>query len=161
MNTIIEIIQTIAAMTHGGALVAFALLLNLRHRMAGVRNEDVVRVFRGFGAGIGVSLGLTIYTSIYRFPEQFNPGKSFPHSYALHWETMADKLTTLQVLLFGVLWVSYGALEIWVLEPCRKLDQKGQITDPVAYAATTDRVSRHLAFNALLFCVVVALGVAR
>lgn len=152
---IAEVLQTLAGMVHGGALVAFALLLVFRRAIPNVRDEDVVRVFRAFGAGIGLSLGVLIFASIWRWATTINPGKGLPDAFAVPWD---DTLTVARLFAFVALWVSYVALEIWTLEPCRLLD-RGDIADRPAYAAATSRVAAHLAVNAALFCVVVVLGV--
>jgi hypothetical protein len=151
---IAAVIQALAGMAHGGGLVVFAILLNARRAMQHVRDEDVVRVYRAWGAGSGLSLGALIFSSAWLYATTVNPGQGLPDAFALPTD---DPLTVARVGLFGALWVSYVVLEIWTLDPCRSLD-KGDIVDRAAYAAATNRVARHLAFNAALFCVVVALG---
>lgn len=152
---IASLIYTVAGLVYGGALLTFALLLNFRASIPHVRDQDVVRVYRAFGAGFGISLGLTLYAVIWHYPSVVNPAASFPASYTLP----ADPLLLARVLLLGFGWVSYTILEVWTLEKCRQLDKNGVVTDPVAYAAVTGRVARHLALNAALFATVVALGV--
>lgn len=151
---IAHVLLTLSGMVHGGALVAFAFLLNFRRAIPHVRDEDVVRVYRAFGAGIGLSLATLIFSAIWLWATEINPGKGLPDAFAVPWD---DTVTVARLATFFVLWVSYVALEIWTLEPCRLLD-RGEVTDRPAYAAATARVARHLAVNALLFCVVAALG---
>jgi hypothetical protein len=152
---IASVIQTLSGMVHGGALVAFALLLAGRRAMLQSRDEDVVRVYRAWGAGNGLSLGALIFSSAWRYATEVNPGKGLPDAFAL---PTGDALTVARIALFGAFWVSYVVLEIWTLDPCRSLD-KGEIVDRSAYTAAVRRVTGHLGFNAVLFCVIVGLGV--
>jgi hypothetical protein len=154
MNAFAHLLMVVSGMIHGGGLVAFALLLNFRHAMKYVRDEDVVRVYRGFGAGFGLSLGALVFSSAWLFAQTVNPGKGLPDAFAPPWD---DPLTLVRLGTFFALWVSYTVLEVWTLEPCRQLD-KGTIADPAAYATATNRVARHLAFNATLFTIAAALG---
>lgn len=151
---IASLLMSIAGMVHGGGLIAFAFLLNFRGAMKNVRDCDVIRVYRGFGAGFGLSLGVLVFASAWRFREVVGGGRGLPDAFTPPWD---EPLTVLRLALFGAVWVSYAVLEVWTLEPCRLLDRDG-VTDPVAYAAATDRVARHVALNAALFAAVVALG---
>ena len=156
---IADVLAALAGMIHGGGLVAFALLLNFRRAIPHVRDEDVVRVYRAFGAGFGLSLGVLIFSSLWRWGTQvtaLNPGggRGFLDTFLVP----MDGLTMARVGVFFALWVSYVALEVWTLEPCRLLDH-GEVSDRPAYAAATGLVARHLALNAALFVTVVVLGV--
>ena len=50
---IADVLSVLAAMVHGGPLVAFALLINFRGAIPRVTDEDVIRVYRAFGGGFG------------------------------------------------------------------------------------------------------------
>lgn len=143
----------LAGTVHGGSLAAFALLLAGRRAIPHVDDVGLVRVYRAWGGGIGLSLGVFWLALALVWPATCNPGAdTLLGMYAVPSER------ALQLALLGVYWVNYVALEIWTLEPCRLLDRDGVVSDPAAYAATTRRVARHLAVNAVLFNVALLLG---
>lgn len=151
-----DLLSTLAGMVHGGALVAFALLLNFRKGIPRVTDEDVIRVYRAFGGGFGLSLGVLIFANIYRWWRDLGADRGMPDAFSIPWD---DTLTVARLLTFGAFWVSYVWLEIWTLDPCRLLDG-GTISDRPAYTAAVNRVSTHIAVNALLFLAVVGMSVA-
>lgn len=135
----------------------WATLFLFRSRIQ-VPEEMLVRVYRAWGPVAGLSLGVWIFSQLYRFPGIANPGLGFPDSYRLGWGNWVHNLTTSRALLFGLLWVSYVILEVWTLEPCRLLDKDGVIQDRAVYSQTVRRVTRQLAFNALLLLGIVGLS---
>ncbi|MFN7146505.1 MAG: hypothetical protein ACK4YP_22210 [Myxococcota bacterium] len=151
-----DLLSTLAGMVHGGALVAFALLLNFRKAIPRVTDEDVIRVYRAFGGGFGLSLGVLIFANIYRWWRDLGADRGMPDAFSIPWD---DTLTVARLFTFGAFWVSYVWLEIWTLDPCRLLDG-GTISDRPAYTAAVNRVSAHIALNALLFAAVVGMSVA-
>ncbi len=139
----------LATTLYGGSLMAFALLLAARSRVADGQPQHVVRVWRAWGPGLGLSMGALILFGV--------SGYWLDHG-AFVWplDTTPQVLTAVAHGLFLVLWASSFHLEIWTLDPTRKLDVDGQITDPAAYEACTGRVTRQAWLNAALF---VAIGV--
>lgn len=158
IETLGELAMAFGGLVHGGALVVFALLLAFRRSVPGLAEEHVVRVYRAFGAGIGLSLGVLVLGALVSWPAAVNPGAGLPWAYALRWDSGGAVLTSVRALLFLALWVSYVVLEIWTLDPCRSLDRGGEIVDRPAYARATARVTAHLGLNAALFVAIVALG---
>lgn len=152
------LLGTVASAVHGGGLLVWSILVNFRRQISHVPTEGLIRVYRAWGAVSGVSLGLWILSSVGRFPSVMRPGFDFPQSYALSWGSWVENLTTLRVVAFGILWVSYTILEVWTLEPCRQLDKDGRITDRVAYEGTVRKVGMQLSLNSTLFLVVQLLG---
>jgi putative copper export protein len=149
--TALALLHWIATALYGGSLTAFAVLLSMRHRLSPLRPEDVMRTFRAWGAGLGLSMGALILSGLLiRFLQ--DGGFAWPA------DTDADVLRRAKAILFLVLWVSSFHLEIWTLEPCRKLDQGGVIQDAAAYEATSRRVNAQLWLNTALFWVIGALG---
>ncbi|MCK6525539.1 hypothetical protein L6R49_29370 [Myxococcota bacterium] len=149
--TTLALVHWIATALYGGSLTAFAVLLSMRHRLSPLRPEDVMRSFRAWGAGLGLSMGALILTGLLsRYLSE--GGFSWPA------DTPEDGLRRAKAILFLILWVSAFHLEIWTLEPCRKLDQDGVIRDAAAYEATARRVSAQLWLNTALFWVIGALG---
>jgi len=151
-------LNVLAATIHGGALLTFALLIGFRARIPHVRTEDVVRVYRAFGAGIGLSLGVFVPTDLVRHILGQNPGVALPDALALHWDSPSATLWSARMVLLLVLWVSYVHLEVWTLDPCRTLDKDGRVTDATAYEAAAGRVAGQLALNAALFAAVITTG---
>jgi len=151
---IADILATLAGMVHGGALVAFALLINFRRVIPRVSDEDVIRVYRAFGGGLGLSLGLLIFANIWRWYRDLGDGRGLPDAFAIPWDHPLD---VARLFTFGAFWVSYVWLEVWTLDPCRLLDA-GEIADRPAYTRAVGRVSLHIALNAALFVAVVVMG---
>ena len=158
MIEVMHVVNVLAATVHGGALLIFALLLLFRAHIPHVRTEHVVRVYRSFGAGIGLSLGAFIPTELYLHVVGQNPGVALPASLAVHWDTTEHSMLSARLALVFIGWISYVHLEIWTLDPARSLDKDGALLDEGSYARTARRVSRQLALNAALFTAVIVLG---
>lgn len=147
MDVALFYLHWLAVTVYGGSLFAFAVLLAARRRLAPLSSEAVVRAWRAWGAGLGLSMGTLIFTGL-----------------ALRWRayggfvwpvaTAADQMKLAASLVFLLLWFSSFHLEIWTLDPCRKLDQNGEIADRAAYEAAADRVTRQAWLNVALFCAV-------
>ncbi|MSQ04089.1 MAG: hypothetical protein EXR71_19740 [Myxococcales bacterium] len=158
MIEVMHVVNGVAAAVYGGGLLLFAILLLFRWSTPHVRTEDLLRVYRSFGAGFGLSLGAFIPSELYLHALGQNPGVSLPASLAAHWDTTEHSMLSARLALIFIGWVSYVHLEIWTLDPARTLDKEGHVVDPAAYEATAGRVSRQLAFNATLFTAVLVLG---
>ncbi len=152
---IADVLAALAAVVHGGALIAFALLINFRAAIPHVRDEDVIRVYRAFGAGFGLSLGALVFINLWRWWRDLGDGRGFPDAFSIPW---GDPLSVARLGVFGAFWVSYIALEIWTLDPCRLLDA-GDISDRPAYTAAVNRVAGHIAVNAALFVALLVITV--
>ncbi len=152
---IADLLATLAGTVHGGALIAFALLINLRRAIPRVSDEDVIRVYRAFGGGFGVSLGVYIFANIWRWWRDHGASRGLPDAFSIPWD---DSLTVARLALFGAFWLSYVWLEIWTLDPCRMLDS-GEIKDRPAYTRAVGAVAVHIAINAALFAAGIALTV--
>lgn len=147
----------LGAVVHGGGVVAFALLFRYRHRIVPGTDEGLVRVYRAWGAGNGLSLAAWVYGTLVRWPTTLHPGEGLPQAMGLNFSTAALSEASFGVLTLVTLWVSYVVLEIWTLDPARLLDRDGGITDRDAYTKTVRAVTTHLGFNALLVCVIAVL----
>jgi hypothetical protein len=150
----LDLLARIAAVIHGGTLASGAILLFMRQALPPLREEDVVRAFRALGMILGLSLGAFILGEAVAWPGRVNPGATGLGQYAV-----PASAEGLRLALFGLYWVSYVALEIWTLEPCRLGDRDGQIEDRPRYTSAARAVSRHALFNALVFLAVLALGI--
>ncbi len=158
MIATLHVLNLLAGTIHGGALLVFALLLNFRKAIPHVKTWDVVRVYRAFGAGIGLSLGAFVPTELYRHILGMNAGAKLPQALALRWDSTDHSFNSAKMILLFVLWVSYIHLEVWTIEPTRRLDKDGKVTDVAAYEAATNRIARQLAFNAVVFATLLSLG---
>ncbi|MSP54909.1 MAG: hypothetical protein EXR69_04790 [Myxococcales bacterium] len=158
LNGALHGLLVLSGTVHGGSLLAFAALLAGRKLIPHVDEVSIVRVYRAWGAGLGLSLGLFWLALALIWPGLHNPGATtLLGSFAIPLNP-ADDPGGVQIGLLFVYWVNYVALEIWTLEPCRLLDKDGVVADRVAYADTTSKVSRHLAMNAALFNAALLVG---
>jgi hypothetical protein len=159
LHTALEVLLSLASTVHGGSLAAFALLLLGRKAIPFVDDVALVRVYRAWGAGIGLSLGVFWLAYASLWPSAHNPGATtLLDRFAVPMDPAVD-LGGVQLALLLFYWINYVILEIWTLEPCRLLDRNGAVSDPAAYATTTRRVTLHLAFNAALFNLAMLVGV--
>ncbi len=149
IRLLLNIAFWLATTLYGGSLLAFVFLLAARSRVADGQPQHVLRVWRAWGPGLGLSMGALICFGV--------AGYWLDHG-AFVWplDTQPQVLTALAHGLFLLLWASSFHLEIWTLDPARKLDVDGQITDPAAYQACANKVTVQAGLNAALF---VAIGV--
>ncbi|MCB9791908.1 MAG: hypothetical protein H6741_04200 [Alphaproteobacteria bacterium] len=153
METALAAVHWLAVSIYGGSLFAFAVLLAMRQRLSPLSSEDVVRAWRAWGPGLGLSMGTLILTGVLMHYLRVG-GFTWPT------DTPAQQLRAGADALFLLLWFSSFHLEIWTLDPCRKLDKDGEITDRAAYEATASKVTRQAWFNVLIFVAVGAMSVA-
>ena len=147
MQNAANLLQNIGFLLYAGPMVAFAILVAVRDR-TGLAPWEILRVYRAWGAGFGLSLGATVFGGLARY--WLDHG-----SFTWGWDTPAETITLATFVAFLVMWASNIKLEIWSLEPMRRLDRGGQVSDEAAYRAAAARFSRHLSFQGVL-CVLVA-----
>ncbi len=150
---LLEILALVGETLYAGSVAAFCLLLLARKRVADGASERVIRVFRAWGPGQGIAMGALILG---------NAGLYYLEKGGFHWsfDTPADVLVAIQHGVFLLLWASSFHLEIWTLEPCRKFDIDGQVSDRVAYERAARRVSFQIGLNLLLIMACGGLGLA-
>lgn len=139
---------------YAGPMLAFAVLIGLSGRLPRMQRWDVVRTYRAWGAGFGLALGAWVLGLL--------SGHWAQHG-AFRWPTgsLGEQLVLARFLVFFALWAHNVRVEVWTLEPLRRLDSDAGVQDPVAYAAATDRLARALALQgALLLAYVVLYGLA-
>ena len=141
----------LGATIYGGSLIAFSLLLVIRHLIVGEHSNDVMGIFRAWGPGLGLSMGALIL------------GGAVTH-FRIHgafvWptNTLPQQLIVAQHLVFLILWASSFHLEIWTLDPVRKLEGSTGIQDPANYERACASATRQALFNAVLFLICGSLG---
>ncbi len=148
---------TLSGSVHAGGVILFALLFAGRTRIPHVRTEDLVRVYRSFGGGFGITLGVAVFAFLALWPAAVNPGAGMPEAFTLRWDTSEMQVESARAVIFFMYWVNYISLEIWTLDDCRLLDRDGVIADRGAYEDATARVGRHLMLNALLLVIALAI----
>lgn len=152
--TLATLVRDLAFVVHAGGIAAFALMAALSARVGGPPTAQVLRIYRGFGPGLGVSLGLTIFGALLAHYGTVG---------AFSWGTDAATggwAGLLAWMVFFVAWVSNIQLEVWTLEPLRKLDPEGtgHATDAAGLDHATRRVIRHLGVQAGLWGLIVVLA---
>lgn len=147
-------LRDLAFVVHAGAIIAFALMAALSARFGGPPTAQVLRVYRGFGPGLGITMGVAFFGGV--LLHYGAVGSLF------EWGASVDtggRAGVAARAVFLLAWASNIQLEVWSLEPLRKLDPlgTGEAVDPSALERATLRVTRHLGIQATLFVVVVIL----
>ena len=132
-------------------MVAFAVLVVFRNRIQGIQVWEIVRTYRAWGPALGLSLGACIFGLLGGHWLQYG-------AFDWGWSTSAEQLDTVAWLAFLLMWASNIKLEIWTLEPLRKLDKDGQITDKAAFSEAAAGLSKHMMLHATLVVSVVILA---
>lgn len=154
LATAAAVLHDLGMLLYGGPMVAFTVLVALSTRLPALRPWEIVRAYRAWGAGFGLSMGtwvLGLLTSHYLATGAFRWSTDDP----------AGRWTLAAHLVFLALWFWNIRVEIWSLEPLRKLDQGRVIADEQAYSAATRRLSLDMGLQSLLvLAYVVLLAVA-
>ncbi len=146
MQHLALLLQNLGFLLYGGPMIAFAILVAAAYQIPGVKPWDIVRVYRAWGAGFGLAMGATVLGGLTRYYLKHG-------SFSWGWETAQERVVLATFLAFFLLWASNIKLEIWTLEPCRKLDREGGI-DEAAWAVAHARLARHMLRQAVLVFIV-------
>ncbi|MFT5685093.1 MAG: MFS family permease, partial [Myxococcota bacterium] len=149
MLTAAQILQNLGFLLYGGPLVAFTILIATADALPHMKRWDLVRSYRAWGPGLGISLGASIFGMLVAYWLEHG-------SFSWGWSTPDEVQILAAWLTFFVLWVSNLKLEVWTLEPLRKLDSDGIVQDEAAYTAATGRLLRHMWFQTVIILVVCA-----
>lgn len=149
MLTAATLLQNLGFLLYAGPMIAFAILVGARRHIPHLRTWDLMRTYRAWGAGFGLSMGATVLGALARYGLQTG-------GFSWTFDSPEATLVSATFLCFFGLWASNIILEIWSLEPLRKLDKEGVIADVDAYEAAAGRFHRHLSLQAVL---AVAVGV--
>jgi len=145
-----RLLHDLGLLLYGGPMVAFAVLIALSGRLPGTARWEIVRAYRAWGPGLGLSMGawvLGLLLGHYLDAGAFRWGWATPH----------ERWTLAAHTVFLLLWVWNIRVEIWSLEPLRRLDRSGQVRDPAAYVAATRLLARDMGLQAALVLAYVVL----
>ena len=156
MRVAAHILQDLGFILYAGPLLAFCVLITLAPRLEGLTIHGVVRTYRAWGPGLGLALGACILGAL--TGEWLDRGE---FSWSLHSAT--EQWRSAAHGLFVAAWVSNIKLEIWTLEPLRKLDSAAPADPPdsSAYAAAAEALRTHMAVHSALILGVAVLEIIR
>ncbi len=137
-----------------GSVVGFAVLLALAPRLERLDPVATMDVYRSWGAILGLAMGGLIFGGLGAWFLQHGQSFTWPTG------TEADQLSLAKQGVFLLLWVSSFHLEIWTLDPIRKLQADGPVRDRSAWDRSYTRVTRQLMLNSVLILVVAGLALA-
>jgi len=154
LSWLFESLHWLGTTIYCGSVLGFALVLGLAPRLERVDEVAAMDIYRAWGAILGLAMGTLILGGLGAWYLQ--------HGQSFRWplDSVADQLSVAKHLVFLVLWVSSFHLEIWTLDPIRKLQAEGGISDRAAWDRTYGRVVSQLTVNAVLILVVAGLAVA-
>ena len=128
---------------YAGPMVMWAILMCTSGRLHDLSPVTIGRIFRSWGPGFGLSMGALVSGAlVLRWMET--------NTFAWTVDTPIGALDSFAWSTLFLLWVSNIKLEIWTLDPIRKLDDGHQISDEEAYRSASSKLTRHLAIHALL-----------
>jgi hypothetical protein len=137
---------------HVGPLVAFAALLAAAGHAPGLAPATAVRAFRAWGPGAGLTLGFAIFGALL---------ERWARTGAFRWtfDTPSAQLESAAWIVFFAFWVHNVRVEVWTLEPLRRLDPPDRgITDAPAWEQAWRRLTRAVLVQAAAGLAVLVLG---
>jgi hypothetical protein len=135
------ILRDLGFLLYAGPMVAFTVLVRMSSRIPHLAPWDVVRVYRSWGPGLGLSLGACVFGAL--VAKWLTDG-------AFSWPfDDAHRLSSIGWLTFLAMWISNIKLEIWTLE---------QIADEAAFRAALGPLSRHMIVHSALIVAIVILA---
>lgn len=151
MPLLAHVLQNLGFLLYGGPMVAFTILVAAAHTIPNMRTWDVVRTYRSWGAGLGLALGACVFGGLLRFYLHFG-------SFLDVWDQPEALAWAPTFALFFLMWASNIKLEIWTLEPLRKLDKDGVVVDEAAYEEARRKLARHMSVQATLILAIAVLA---
>jgi hypothetical protein len=135
MNQLLLTLSTFFWSMYFGPMLAFTVILMGKKYLFPLKTESIVRTYQAWGAGFGLSLGAFIFTNIYLRWQQYG-------EFALYWSLPNDQLLSLSIILGFFAWISNLILEVWSLDPLRKMN--GTTYDNTDYESVFLKFRRHL-----------------
>lgn len=147
-----DLIRDLGFLLYGGPVVAFAALIHAVPRVQGLSGTDVVRSYRAWGPGLGLSMGATVFGALSGHWLRAGAWSWLPGS-------AAEAVGMFAWLSLLALWASNIVLEVWTLEPLRKHDRPGEgISDSVAWNDARVKLAGHLRLQAGLVLLTFSFG---
>lgn len=143
MSELAHVLQNLGFLLYGGPMVAFTILVAAAHTIPNMNTWDVVRTYRSWGAGLGLALGACVFGGLARFYLHFG-------GFLDVWDQPDAQAYIPTLVAFFLMWASNIKLEIWTLEPLRKLDKEGVIADEAAYEVARAALARHMSVQSTL-----------
>ena len=108
------LLQDLGFLLYAGPLVAFSVLIILCGRISTLPPHAVVRTYRAWGPGLGISLGACILGAAWGY---------WQDNGAFTWSCATSEQCWIIAVhgTFLLAWISNIKLEVWTLEPLRKL----------------------------------------
>lgn len=154
LSWLFEALHWLGTTVYCGSVLSFALVLSLAPRLERVNEVAVMDVYRAWGAILGLSMGALIFGGLGAWFLQHGQTFTWPAA------SERDQLSIAKHGVFLLLWTSSFHLEIWTLDPIRKLQASGAISDRAAWDETYGRVVGQLTVNTVLILIVAGLAVA-
>lgn len=148
--TLAELLHDLGMLLYAGPFLAFTILFAVRGRLQGLEAWHLGRLWRAWGAGLGLAMGAWVLGLLMRHYLVVG-------SFTWGWSTVWEGMTLAAHLVFFALWVWNVRVEVWSLEPLRKLDPKEGVKDPQAYQAATGRLHRDMIVQGVLLLTYVVL----
>ena len=148
MASLFSLLHIAAAALYGVSLTVFTVLLCASFFGGMGDPRATMRRFQAWGPGLGLSMGALILGGLATYWLQHG-------SFTWPLDTPAQQLVAAKHAIFLVLWVSAFHLEIWTLDPVRKISS-GQIEGD--YDAAARKVTLQAVFNTGLVWVVAGLA---
>lgn len=143
------LLRDLGLMVYGGSLFALTILVACARIkvIPTVRLPEAIRVYRAWGPGLGLSMGaIVLYALLHHYLTRG----------AFSWPL--DDAATPAWAVFFVAWVSNLRLEVWTLDPLRKLDSpEDGIADMPAYERAADWLLAHMTAQSLLIITTIVL----
>ena len=137
MDTLATILETAGFAIYGTPLFLTAVSLI---RLQSTKGDPLrtIRAIRMVGPILGIALGAAIFGGLW--------GIWLEHG-SFDWPT--GQKDSAALITFFVMWVSNVKLEVWTLEPLRKLDSDlpSEPPDRAAFLAAVDRYRNHLVLH--------------
>ena len=153
--SLLNAISIIAWALYIGPMVAFTVLFILHSQIKSVSLKGLVDTFMLWGAGFGLSLGALIFSLLLSRWQQYG-------EFVLYWSQTSDHLQTSAITIAFLAWISNMVLEVWTLDPLRKLSERA---DTPEYLLAFEKLRRHMVVHSLLWliagsCYIISLSIA-
>jgi hypothetical protein len=140
MSTYLILTRDLAWMLYAGPFIAFTALLCCERHLRPLATRDLLRCYRSWGAGLGISLGVCIFSALLGYYLEHG-------SFQIPSQVRTDQVFAAGIFFGFLMWVSNIKLEVWTLDPLRKLDES---PDTEAYQSAVHRLRSHMIFHSIL-----------